>query len=1633
MDDLYKYPIFFECPSLDGEQRKRIEKYFNIRRKSGGGDCSLVTVIHDGVHSIAFREQDAQQRVLQRSKHVLELAGGPLVLTVRGSPGSATCSPITTSTTNKTVSPKLDITPSQQKQQSIVSSSSLPTSGEEYELQLNAYLLRYLKECPKAGRKLEEELASVSCSAQLYPEEEKVLVSRLAQPGAADEDSNWKAEVDKLFDGYLCHYELDSHKVKALLQSCSSPQTTDEVKVYSEVGMAVVVGERSQVNARLVEVGGMRVKRGSSLSEKQTSVRRLGEAKLRLLWKEIEHSLGQDFPGLKITQGAAGQLVLEGSVEEILKAGEWISDQESLVLERTVPDMSPHYLAFLRKAYGGPGVLGDFLGVGDKVEIELRDTELRFFSLSANKLDDTEKKLHEIFNEVKIDVPNCSAVPSELREKLKSKTKEINQGQYRAQVVFGSDSTVCLLGHTKEVEELSEVVIQFILDQSSIEGKVILPYPELVQLLPELLQLHTFDYSGITCHPLTSSSGPMVVLEGPSGKVTEVRNRLGPLLNSLAQDKVTIDLPGAVRYFESSSGKENILSVAHSQKCLVQLQEQPYATRQILASGAQLIKGGTTVASYSLRDGFQVLVCHGDITKLEADALVNAANEDLDHGGGVAAALSKAGGPQVQRESRAIIKQTGKIPTGDVVVTTGGNLNCKKLLHAVGPVGRKSGGKERMLLEKTVQSALNLAEMMEFRSIAMPCISSGVFGVPVIVCSEAIVTAVKKFGSQGGRSLRKIILIDNRQDVVRAMQEACDRFLQGMSTGNSAPSNLGSQMGAAAQDTSRGATAGAPEYGVHVAIIQGTIETQQVDSLVSPMVGHDPLSTRVGNYLANMVGPQMTAKFHKEAGGATLPGDTVLVKGLPVLQAKGVFFLNLLPWDNNQHGTAVQVLRQGIRKILNSCQIIGYSSVALPVLGTGAALRFPHSVASRVALEEVQEFEKSRVHTTSFLVRIVIHPNDKESSKAFQSVQESLHLRGFTNDANPDQASFYRHVSLTNDEVTAMLGEVKLQMVRGDIIHETTDAIINTTDFSSNQSGVSKAILTAAGPTVQADLARVGLPADLMCTTGPGQLGCREIIHASFKSDPQIIRNNCKKILKQCESKGYHSAAFPAINTGIGGMDSVKACKAMLDGMTSAITDLKPNSLKLIRIVIIQQPIFQAFRSELENRFGQPATRHLSLRDKAKQKLKKWHDKHSKTSTASAPQGKTLISSKPPPAVINLIGCGSDSIRTFKRDLEGILQKQLVERELDVRDFSRLDAMELEAVQAKVKILGVSLEHRRRQSSEGVSGNRAGNTARAEGRDRAGSGRDVYVLRGLKEDVLSIIELVHKSIQKALCEDLQDKEEAMLALSVQWSIQDVNKAWHELSLHDNYILEVAYQKKAVSVEMTAPDGMMVTVNLRAQEATNQLSGITYKVKRSESESTLELPTQWEPMHGEVFKKVELQPNSPEYQTVAQGFVKTAKYNIQKIERVQNVYLWHAYTVCRQRIYAKNGPAELGEKSLYHGTSAEACSCIEKDRFDRSYAGAHAAAFGKGVYFAVNAEYSARGFSPADASGLKRLYVARVLTGRYTVGKSSMKATPPRGSDPTDCFDSLVNNQQQPTIFVIFHDDQAYPEYLITFK
>lgn len=231
--------------------------------------------------------------------------------------------------------------------------------------------------------------------------------------------------------------------------------------------------------------------------------------------------------------------------------------------------------------------------------------------------------------------------------------------------------------------------------------------------------------------------------------------------------------------------------------------------------------------------------------------------------------------------------------------------------------------------------------------------------------------------------------------------------------------------------------------------------------------------------------------------------------------------------------------------------------------------------------------------------------------------------------------------------------------------------------------------------------------------------------------------------------------------------------------------------------------------------------------EKAKQKLKKWQKKQSNFFSSMGPQEKTFASSKPQQAMIRVISCDPYITKTIQSELESILQKHLIKREVDVQEFSALEPMELEAVQAKIRVFGISLEHKKHQQN-------AGNTVRPEARAQTGSGKDIYVLEGLKEDVLSVTELIGRATQEALFKDFQDKEEAITALNVQWSLKGINGAWQEVSLRDNYMLEYAHTRDKIFVDIDAPDGSRVTVNLKTQEATNGVTGMTYKLKRIES-------------------------------------------------------------------------------------------------------------------------------------------------------------------------------------------------------
>jgi O-acetyl-ADP-ribose deacetylase len=154
-----------------------------------------------------------------------------------------------------------------------------------------------------------------------------------------------------------------------------------------------------------------------------------------------------------------------------------------------------------------------------------------------------------------------------------------------------------------------------------------------------------------------------------------------------------------------------------------------------------------------------------DITKLAVDAIVNAANPYLAGGGGVDGAIHTAGGPAILKECRAIIERIGRLEPGKAVITTGGRLPAKHVIHTVGPIWRGGRSNEPKVLASAYGESLALADKMVLTSLAFPSISTGVYGYPVPEAAGVALGTVAEFLSHP-TSLRQIVFALFSRDVL---------------------------------------------------------------------------------------------------------------------------------------------------------------------------------------------------------------------------------------------------------------------------------------------------------------------------------------------------------------------------------------------------------------------------------------------------------------------------------------------------------------------------------------------------------------------------------------------------------------------------------------------------------------------------------------------------------------------------------------------------------------------------------------------------------------------------------------------------------------------------------------------------
>lgn len=164
-------------------------------------------------------------------------------------------------------------------------------------------------------------------------------------------------------------------------------------------------------------------------------------------------------------------------------------------------------------------------------------------------------------------------------------------------------------------------------------------------------------------------------------------------------------------------------------------------------------------SSFPSATSFQVV--QGNLLEEPVDAIVNAANGHLAHGGGVAAVIARAAGPALQEESDRIVRERGPFATGSAVVTTAGKLPFKGVIHAVGP--RWGEGDEEAKLARALSAAFECARVRGWTSVSFPAVSAGIFAVPLDICARAYLVSVRAAG------LSKVRLCLRDQPIIDAV------------------------------------------------------------------------------------------------------------------------------------------------------------------------------------------------------------------------------------------------------------------------------------------------------------------------------------------------------------------------------------------------------------------------------------------------------------------------------------------------------------------------------------------------------------------------------------------------------------------------------------------------------------------------------------------------------------------------------------------------------------------------------------------------------------------------------------------------------------------------------------------------
>ncbi|XP_024120298.1 protein mono-ADP-ribosyltransferase PARP14 [Oryzias melastigma] len=522
-----------------------------------------------------------------------------------------------------------------------------------------------------------------------------------------------------------------------------------------------------------------------------------------------------------------------------------------------------------------------------------------------------------------------------------------------------------------------------------------------------------------------------------------------------------------------------------------------------------------------------------------------------------------------------------------------------------------------------------------------------------------------------------------------------------------------------------------------------------------------------------------------------------------------------------------------------------------------------------------------------------------------------------------------------------------------------------------------------------------------MIMTTAGQLPSKHIIHIVSQNSTDYIRQRVVEVLKLSEKNRFTSVAFPALGTGQGGVNPSAVADAMVDAVVEFVRKETPQCVQSVKILIFQTEMMSHFHNSMRKRQGEEVQEKGFL-GKIKDTVTSWF-----RSEPGDPADVRLQKEEFDPVVFQLCAENQQTVNEAKKRITQLIVNEQAKRTITdpyIRQLSQTHMEELNNLQKRLTVR-INLETGREEEETKIH------------------------LEGLTRDVSEAEAEIRDIIRKVERSESLKNKAILVSGLVEWQYQNPSGSTVPFDIYMNLKLEEALEKKQqVKIQINNRDFDADPEQRKASDGRNFIELLRKDLKEPENP----LPSHWDDMKNDIVKLVPVAAGSQEHTDVTANLTQSGlSLTIISIERVQNSCLWQSFQLLKKQMEHKNKHSN-NEKVLFHGTSADSIDLINTKGFNRSYAGRNGAVYGNGSYFAVNPAYSAKSYAKPDNQGLKRMYQARVLVGDFTQGSSGLIVPPPKSGQSTDLYDSVTDNKNPPSMFVVFNDIQAYPEYLITF-